>query len=67
MKNNKSIEPLELLQIFNTYLNLKQATTDEILKELEKQDDIYFEQILKTLKSIEDRLVIIEEKLNDHS
>lgn len=67
MKNNKSIEPLELLQIFNTYLNLKQATTDEILKELEKQDDIYFEQILKTLKSIEDRLVIIEEKLNGHS
>lgn len=50
----------DALQIFNTYLNIKQTTSDEIMKELEKQDDVFFKQIIDRLSNIEEKISEIE-------
>lgn len=50
----------DALQVFNTYLNIKQTTSDEIMKELEKQDDVFFKQIIDRLSNIEEKISEIE-------
>lgn len=50
----------DVLQIINTYLNVKQTSSDEIMKELQKQDNVYFESILKQLNNIDKRLERLE-------
>ena len=42
----------DVLQIYNTHLLLKDATNNQIMKELQKQDEVYFERILKELEDI---------------
>lgn len=51
----------DVLQIYNTHLLLKDATNNEIMKELQKQDEVYFEKILKELKEIKIMLAKIKQ------
>lgn len=55
----------DVLQIINTYLNIKQTSSDEIMKELQKQDNVYFESILKQLNNIDKRLECLENFIQD--
>lgn len=57
----------DALQIFNTYLNIKQTTSDEIMKELEKQDDVFFKQIIDRLSNIEEKICEIENHIKNNS
>lgn len=57
----------DALQIFNTYLNIKQTTSDEIMKELEKQDDVFFKQIIDRLSNIEEKICEIESYIKKNS
>ena len=57
----------DALQIFNTYLNVKQTSSDEIMKELEKQDDVFFKQIIDRLTNIEQRICEIESFIKKNS
>lgn len=38
---------LGLLQVYDLFLNLNQVSNDTILKELQNQDKIYLEKIIK--------------------
>lgn len=38
---------LELLQVYDLFLNLNQVSNDTILKELQNQDKIYLEKIIE--------------------
>lgn len=40
------------LGFYNTILNQKQITNNEIMSELDKQDNIYFEKIIKLLEEV---------------
>lgn len=62
--NQNTLKFIDLLQIFNTYLNLKQTSSDDILKKLEDQDDVFLKQILEKLNIIETKLDSIERQIN---
>ena len=70
MNNNQTLDMTEklsalsdILQLYNTYLNIKQSNNDDIMNELRKQDNEYFAKILKALDDIEKRLDRIEDLL----
>lgn len=49
-----------ILQIINTYLNVKQSSNDEIMRELDKQNNVFFKTIIDKLEKIENKLNEIE-------
>ncbi len=49
-----------ILQIVNTYLNVKQSSNDEIMRELDKQNNVFFKTIISKLEKIENKLNEIE-------
>ena len=51
----------DILQILNTYLLLRDATNNQLMQELNKQDKVYFERIIKDLDLIKKHLNIKEE------
>ena len=53
----------DILQVYNTYLNIKQTSTDTILKELKSQDRDYLTKIIEKQDEIIKRLERIEEKI----
>lgn len=53
----------DILQVYNTYLNIKQTSTDTILKELQSQDRDYLTKIVEKQDEIIKRLERIEEKI----
>lgn len=53
----------DILQIVNTYLNVKQSSNDEIMRELDKQNNVFFKIIINKLEKIENKLNEIE---NNH-
>lgn len=61
-KMTKPTENLDLLsdmlQIYNTYLLLKDATNNEVMRELQHQNTDYFERIVKDLELIKKKLEI---------
>ena len=52
----------DILQVVNFYLLMKDANNNQIMKELQKQDKVYFERIVKDLDLIKKHLNIKEEK-----
>lgn len=42
----------DLVQFYDLYLLLKDASNNEVMRELEKQDNTYFERILKNQEEI---------------
>ena len=50
----------DILQIINTYLNVKQSSNDEIMRELDKQNNVFFKTIINKLEKIENKLNEIE-------
>ena len=48
----------DMLQIYNTYLLLKDATNNEVMRELQHQNTDYFERIVKDLELIKKKLEI---------
>lgn len=50
----------DILQIVNTYLNVKQSSNDEIMRELDKQNNVFFKIIISKLEKIENKLNEIE-------
>lgn len=70
MRNNNQLGQLDalalfsdILQVYNTYLNIKQTSTDTILKELQSQDRDYLTKIVEKQDEIIKRLERIEEKI----
>ena len=59
---NKSVENLDLLsdilQVFNTYLLLKDASNTQIMHELQHQNSEYLERIVEDLALIKKKLGI---------
>jgi hypothetical protein len=53
--NNKFLDFINIISfvigIYNLYLNQQQIDNNEIMKELEKQDNVYFEKILTLLNN----------------
>ena len=41
-----------ILQIVNTYLNVKQSSNDEIMRELDKQNNVFFKIIISKLEKL---------------
>lgn len=55
--NNGLLDTLgDLLGILNYIENLQQTKNDVIMKELRKQDSVYFKQILENQARIEEKL-----------
>ena len=59
---NRDLDFLDLISLFSFYIsvknyqeNLKQTSNNELLKELQKQDDIMDNQIIDKLKIIENQ------------
>lgn len=59
---NRDLDFLDLISLFSFYIsiknyqeNLKQTSNNELLKELQKQDDIMNNQIIDKLKIIENQ------------
>lgn len=46
----------DVSQLISLYLLLKDASNNEIMKELQKQNEVYFERIIKLLETILDKL-----------
>ena len=63
VNGDKTLDFLNVIAIFvgfyNLYLNRQQIDNNTIMKELDKQDTIYFERIIKLLEEI-------KEKYNDN-
>lgn len=51
----------DILQVLNTYLLLKDATNNQVMKALQDQNTKYFEKITKDLDLIKQKLGIKEE------
>lgn len=66
MNNNQPINQLNLAaniaQFVDLWLLLKDATNSEVMRELDNQNHIYLEEILKKLNTIEERLNRLEKK-----
>ena len=56
VKNDNILDALNLISIalgfYNSYLNIQQIDNNSIMAELNKQDKIYFEKIIKLLEEI---------------
>lgn len=56
IKNDNMLDALNLISIalgfYNSYLNIQQIDNNSIMAELNKQDKIYFEKIIKLLEEI---------------
>lgn len=56
LKNDNMLDALNLISIalgfYNSYLNIQQIDNNSIMAELNKQDKIYFEKIIKLLEEI---------------
>ena len=52
----------DVLQVYNTYLLQKDATNNQLMQELQKQDTVYFERIIKDLDLIKQKLGIKEQQ-----
>ena len=56
VKNDNMLDALNLISIalgfYNSYLNIQQIDNNSIMAELNKQDKIYFEKIIKLLEEI---------------
>lgn len=50
----------DVLQVYNTHLLLKDATNNELMKELQHQNTEYFEKIVSDLNLIKKKLGIGE-------
>lgn len=48
----------DVLQVLNTYLLLKDASNNELMKELQHQNTEYFEKIVADLNKIKEKLGI---------
>lgn len=48
----------DILQVLNTYLLLKDASNNELMRELQHQNTEYFERIIKDLELIKNKLDI---------
>lgn len=63
VNGDKTLDFLNVIAIFvgfyNLYLNRQQIDNNTIMKELDKQDTVYFERIIKLLEEI-------KEKYNDN-
>ena len=57
---------LGFLQIFDVLLNVSQVSNDVLLKELQKQDDHYFDTIIKQNNRILELLEGIKERLDTY-
>ena len=57
---------LGFLQIFDVLLNVSQVSNDVLLKELQKQDDHYFDTIIKQNNRILELLEAIKERLDTY-
>ena len=55
----------DILQVFNTYLLLKDASNNQLIEELRKQDAEYLERIVKDLDLIKKALNIKEQNNED--
>ena len=55
----------DILQVFNTYLLLKDASNNQLMEELRKQDAEYLERIVKDLDLIKKALNIKEQNNED--
>ena len=61
MQNNNGF--LDILTVFSVFLQMevyeqtkRQATTDDLMRELQKQDEKYFEQIISNQNKILEKL-----------
>lgn len=52
----------DLAQFYSLFLLLKDASNNEIMRELQNQNTKYFEDIVQRLDSIEKRLQILEKR-----
>ena len=56
VKNDNMLDALNFISIalgfYNSYLNIQQIDNNSIMAELNKQDKIYFEKIIKLLEEI---------------
>lgn len=56
LNGNKLLDFLNVISVvlgfYNTFLNRQQIDNNAIMKELEKQDDIYFKQIISLLNEL---------------
>ena len=56
VQNDNMLDALNLISIalgfYNSYLNIQQIDNNSIMAELNKQDKIYFERIIKLLEEI---------------
>ena len=48
----------DILQVVNFYLLMKDASNDQLMKELQRQDKIYLDKITKDLELIKEHLGI---------
>ena len=59
VNGDKTLDFLNVIAIFvgfyNLYLNRQQIDNNAIMKELDKQDTVYFERIIKLLEEIKER------------
>lgn len=59
VNGDKTLDFLNVIAIFvgfyNLYLNRQQIDNNTIMKELDKQDTVYFERIIKLLEEIKER------------
>jgi hypothetical protein len=59
VNGDKTLDFLNVVSIvtgfYNLYLNRQQIDNNTIMKELNKQDTIYFEKIIKLLEEIKER------------
>lgn len=46
----------DISQLISLYLLLKDASNNDLMKELQKQNEVYFERIIKLLETILDKL-----------
>lgn len=58
---------LGFLQIFDVLLNVSQVSNDVLLKELQKQDDHYFDTIIKQNNRMLELLEEIKERLDTNA
>lgn len=56
LEGNKLLDFLNVISVvigfYNTYLNRQQIDNNTIMKELNKQDTVYFERIIKMLEEL---------------
>lgn len=48
----------DILQVVNFYLLMKDASNDQLMKELQRQDKVYLDKISKDLELIKEKLGI---------